>query len=69
MVLVGALAGLALGMMSVRSVESLFYDVKATDAVALVIPSLTLLTLTLLAALPPVIHAARTDPATVLRAD
>lgn len=69
MVLVGALAGLALGMLSVRSIESLFYDVKATDPVALAVPAVTLLVVALVAALPPVIHAARTDPVAALRAD
>jgi predicted permease len=69
MVLAGAVAGLALGMVSVRYIESLFYQVKPTDLVMLALPSLAILAAALLAALPAVIHAVRTDPVTVLRAD
>jgi predicted permease len=69
MVVVGGFAGLALGMVSVRWIESLFYDVNATDAMALAPPSLILLTVALLAALPAAVNAARTDPAEVLRND
>jgi predicted permease len=69
MVVVGAIAGLALGMASVRYVESLFYQVKATDPVMLALPSLTILAAALLAALPAVIHAVRIDPMTMLRVE
>jgi putative ABC transport system permease protein len=68
-VLVGALAGLALGTASVRYIETLFYQVKATDLAMLAVPSLTLLAAALLAALPAVIRAVRIDPAAMLRAD
>jgi predicted permease len=69
MVLAGALAGLALGMLAVRYIESLFYQVKPTDPAMLALPSVTILAAALLAALPPVIHAVRIDPATVLRSE
>jgi putative ABC transport system permease protein len=69
MVLVGALAGLALGMASVRYIETLFYQVKATDLAMLALPSLTLLAAAMLAALPAVMRAVRIDPAAMLRAD
>ena len=69
MVLAGAIAGLALGMASVRYIETLFYQVKATDLGVLAIPSLTILAAALLAALPAVIHAVRIDPAKMLRAE
>jgi putative ABC transport system permease protein len=69
MVLVGALAGLALGMASVRYIETLFYQVKATDVGMLAFPSLTILAAALLAALPPVINAVRIDSVTMLRAE
>lgn len=69
MVLVGALAGLALGLASVRYIESLLYQVKSTDAGMLALPSLTILLAALLAALPAVIRAVRIDPAKTLRAD
>jgi predicted permease len=69
MVLVGAAAGLALGMASARYIESLFYQVKPTDLNVLVLPALTILAAALLAALPAVIHAVRIDPVKMLRAD
>jgi predicted lysophospholipase L1 biosynthesis ABC-type transport system permease subunit len=50
MVLAGALAGLALGMASVRYIESLLYQVKATDLGLLALPSLAILAAALLAA-------------------
>ena len=62
MVLAGAVAGLALGMASVRYIESLLYQVKATDLAMLALPSLTILAAALLAALPAVIRAVRIDP-------
>jgi ABC-type antimicrobial peptide transport system permease subunit len=69
MVFVGALAGVALCLMSVRQIGSLLYQVKATDMAMLMLPSLTILTTALLAALPAVIRAVRIDPAKMLRAD
>jgi len=69
MVLAGALAGLAIGMASVRYIEALFYEVKATDPGVLALPLLAILGAALLAALPAVIHAVRIDPVTMLRAD
>ena len=69
MVLFGAVVGLAFGMASVRYIESLLYQVKATDLVMLVIPSFTILAAALLASLPAVICAVRIAPATTLRAE
>jgi len=69
MVLAGALAGLALGMASARYIEALFYQVKATDLAMLAFPSMTILVAVLLAALPAVVHAVRTDPVAMLRAE
>jgi len=69
MVLVGALAGLALGMASVRYIESLLYQVKTTDLGVLVLPSMTILAAALLAALPAVIRAVRIDPVAMLRSE
>jgi predicted lysophospholipase L1 biosynthesis ABC-type transport system permease subunit len=67
MVLVGALVGLALGIVSARSIETLLYQVKATDLVMLALPLLTILAAALLASLPAVIRAVRIDPVTMLR--
>jgi predicted permease len=69
MVLVGAAAGVGLGLASVRLIESLFYQVKATDLRMLALPSLAILAGAVLAALPTVIRAVRIDPATMLHAE
>src|SRR5580700_7612137 len=69
MVLLGAAAGLGLGMLSVQYVESLFYQVKATDLEMLALPSLAIIVGALLAALRPVVQAVRIDPASMLRAE
>jgi predicted permease len=69
MVLVGSLAGVVLGMISVRYIEALLYQVKPGDLTMLVLPSLTILAAALLAALPAVIRAVRIDPVTMLRAE
>jgi len=69
MVLIGAAAGLALGIASARFMESLFYQVKAGDLPMLAFPSLALLVAALLAALPAVIRAVRIDPIAMLRVE
>ena len=69
MVLAGAIAGLAIGMASVRYIASLLYQVKPTDLAMLALPSFTILAAALVASLPAVIHAVRIDPVTMLRAD
>jgi ABC-type antimicrobial peptide transport system permease subunit len=69
MVLVGSAAGLALGLMSVRFIESILYQVKAGDLGMLVLPSLTIVAVALLAAAPAVMRAVRIDPADILRSE
>jgi ABC-type antimicrobial peptide transport system permease subunit len=69
MVLIGAVAGVGLGLLSVRYVESLFYQVKATDLQMLALPSLAILAGAFLAALRPLMQAVRIDPASMLRAE
>jgi ABC-type antimicrobial peptide transport system permease subunit len=69
MVAAGAAAGLLLGMGCVRYVETLLYDVKATEPALPLIPPLTILAAAILAALPAVIRAVRTDPAAMLRSE
>jgi putative ABC transport system permease protein len=66
-VFAGSLAGLALGIDSARYIESLLYQVKATDFGSLAAPALALIAAAILAALPPVIRAVHIDPARVLR--
>ena len=56
-------------MISVRFVESLFYQVRATDLQMLAIPSLAILIGAFLAALRPVMQAIRIEPVKMLRAD
>jgi putative ABC transport system permease protein len=67
MVLAGALAGVALGTGSVRYIEALLYGVKANEFGMLAIPSVTIVAIALLAALPAVLRAVRIDPAEMLR--
>jgi putative ABC transport system permease protein len=69
MVGTGALAGIAIGMLSVRSIESLFYQVKATDPGMLAVPALAILGAAVVAAMPAVIRAVRTDPVATLRSE
>jgi predicted permease len=69
MVVVGAVAGVALGMASVRYIEALLYQLKPTDLGMLALPAFTILAAALLAALPAVVHAVRIDPVAMLRAE
>jgi predicted permease len=69
MVLAGAAAGLALGMVSTRYVETLLFEVKGTDWTRLALPSVTILAAAILAAIPAVIRAVRVDPVSALRAE
>lgn len=69
MVALGAVAGLGLGLGCVRYIESLFFQVKATDLPLLTFPALTLVAAAMVASLPAVVRAVRTDPAATLRAE
>jgi predicted permease len=69
MVIAGALAGLALGMASVRYIETLFYQVKATDVAMLAMPALAVFFAALVAALPAVMRAVRIDPVDTHRSE
>jgi putative ABC transport system permease protein len=69
MVFLGAVAGVGLGMLSARYIATLFYQVRATDAPMLAYPSLALLAVALLAAVPAVVRAVRIDPALMLRVE
>jgi putative ABC transport system permease protein len=69
MVVIGAIAGLALGMVSGRFIESLFYQVKATDWTMMALPWATMLVTALAAAVVPVMRAVRIDPVEMLRAE
>ena len=69
LVLAGGLAGLGLGMASVRYIESLLYQVRATDPGMLSLPCLGLFGVALLASFPAVMHAVRVDPVEMLRSE
>jgi ABC-type antimicrobial peptide transport system permease subunit len=69
MVLAGGLAGLALGMASVRYIAALLYGVQPTDVGMLALPTMTILAVTLAAAAPAVLHAVRIDPGSMLRSE
>jgi predicted lysophospholipase L1 biosynthesis ABC-type transport system permease subunit len=69
MMLAGAVAGVALGMASVRYIEALLYHVKPAEPAMLLLPSCTILAAALLAALPAVFHAVRIDAVAMLRSE
>ena len=65
----GSCVGLALGFSAARYVEALFYQVKATDADMVAAPTCAILLTALLATLPAVLRALRTDPTEILRTE
>lgn len=67
LVLAGSLIGIILGFASARFIETLLFEVKATDVGVLALPTVTILAAALLAALPAVIRAVRIDSAAMLR--
>jgi predicted permease len=69
MVAIGAAVGLAAGLESGRFVETLLFEVKATDAGIAAAPILALLVAAVLAAAAPAIGAVRIDPAQTLRSE
>jgi len=69
MIAVGSCAGVALGFGAARYVQSLFYQVKATDADIIALPTCAILLTALVATLPAVLRALRTDPTEILRAE
>ena len=67
--LMGSAAGLLLGMASARFMETLFYQVKASDPAIMLVPAVVLFAVALLASIPAVIRAVRIDPASMLRVE
>ena len=67
LVLAGSLTGIALGFVSARFIETLLFEVKATDVDVLALPTVMIFAVALLAALPAIVQAVRIDPATMLR--
>ena len=69
MIGLGGCAGVALGFGAARYVASMFYQVKATDADMIALPACAMLLTALVATIPPVLRALRTDPTAILRAE
>jgi ABC-type antimicrobial peptide transport system permease subunit len=64
---IGGCAGVALGFGAARYAASLFYQVKATDADMIALPTGAILLTALVATLPAVLRALRTDPTEIMR--
>ena len=69
MIALGGCAGLALGFGTAHYITSLFYDVKATEADMIALPACAILFTSLIATLPAVLRALRTDPTEILRVE
>ena len=69
MVVLGAVAGLGVGLWLGRVAQPLLFQMEATDAAALAPPIVALAAGALLAVLPPAIRAVRTDPARTIRTE
>ena len=69
MVAIGAVVGLALGLVSGRFIKSMFYQVKATDWMMMAFPWAMMLVTALAAAVVPVVRAVQIDPVEMLRAE
>jgi ABC-type antimicrobial peptide transport system permease subunit len=65
----GGCVGITLGFGAARYVGSLFYQVKATDGDMIALPAGAILLTALVATLPAVLRALRTDPTEILRAE
>ena len=68
MIALGGFVGMALGFGAARYVASLFYQVKATDTDMIAQPACAILLTALIATLPAVLRALRTNPTEILRA-
>jgi putative ABC transport system permease protein len=65
----GVILGLAGGLAFGQLVQSILFEVKATDAMSVAMPLVTLGVAAALAALPPAVRAVRIDPAQTLRSE
>jgi putative ABC transport system permease protein len=68
-VIVGVFAGLMFGLALARSIQSLLYEVRATDISMFALPCSIILAVVCVAAVPALLRAIRVDPSTMLRAD
>jgi putative ABC transport system permease protein len=65
----GSVVGLGLGLASTRYLESLLYQVKATDSSVMATPCLAVWLAAILALAPAVVRALRINPVALLRAE
>jgi putative ABC transport system permease protein len=68
-VIMGVFAGLVFGLGLARYIQSLLYEVKATDIGMLALPCSIILAVISIAAVPAILRAIHVDPGTMLRAD
>jgi predicted permease len=69
MVIVGVVTGVVMGLAVARSMQSLLFQVKPSDAAMLAIPAFVIVSVAALATVPSVLSALRTDPVEILRAE
>lgn len=69
MILIGILGGLLVGIVAMHAISALLFGVQPTDPAMLAMPVALVVLVSLIAALPVVIRAVRTDPTIVLRAE
>ncbi len=65
----GMFAGLLFGLGLTRYIQSLLYDVKATDVDMIALPCSIILAIACIAAVPALLRAIHVDPSTMLRSD
>jgi predicted permease len=69
MVAAGIVAGVGLGLVSARYVQSLLFQVKTSDGWMLAVSSAVVLLVAVVATVPGILRALRIDPADILRAE
>jgi predicted permease len=68
-IVIGAAAGLAAGLLCSPYLAELFYEVHPTDTTILVFPALAIIAAAVIASIPSILRAIRTDPAQILRSE
>ncbi len=68
-VMAGVFAGLVFGLGLTRYIQSLLYEVKATDIAMIALPCSIILAIACIAAVPALLRAIHVDPSTMLRSD
>jgi ABC-type antimicrobial peptide transport system permease subunit len=68
-VMAGVFAGLVFGLGLTRYIQSLLYEVKATDIAMIALPCSIILAIACVAAVPALLRAIHIDPSTMLRSD